>query len=58
MRCGAKCFIVCIEDEHGNIQEKLVQARTPAGARKIVRSTLGKETIIHHVMEKKTTSQR
>jgi len=56
MRCGAKCFIVYMEDENGNIQEQSVQARTPAGARKVVRSAFGKETIIHQVKEKKTTS--
>lgn len=56
MRCGAKCFIVHIEDENGNTLKKSVQARTPAGARKVVRSALGRETIIQTVRENKANT--
>lgn len=51
MRCGAKCFLVEIEVD-AEVQTKSVNARTPAEARKAIRSAYGKETVIQTVREK------
>lgn len=51
MRCGARCFIVEMEIE-GQVKIKSVNARTPAGVRKTIRSAYGKEVHIKSVKEK------
>lgn len=50
MRCGAKCFIVEME-KNGRMKREFVTARTPAGARKLIRGAYGRETIIASVRE-------
>ncbi len=52
MRCSTKRYIAEIEID-GVKQKKPVIARTPAEARKSIRKTYGKDTIIHSVMEEK-----
>ncbi|MDR4889673.1 hypothetical protein RGU12_19450 [Fredinandcohnia sp. QZ13] len=52
MRCGAKCFLVKIE-VGGETQVVLVNARTPAEARKNIRKKHGTETQILAVKEEK-----
>lgn len=52
MWCGAKCFIVEMEI-NGEKKRQPVNARTPAGARKVIRSKYGKETEIFSVREEK-----
>lgn len=54
MRCGAKCFLVEIEGQNGELTMKRVHARTPAGARKIVRTSCGNDTHIITVKEQKS----
>lgn len=51
MRCGAKCFLVTIEVEE-EISIKSVNARTPAGARKTIRSAYGSDIEIKSVKVK------
>lgn len=51
MKCGARCFIVRIE-RHGKEEYHKVKARTPAGARKIIRREYGIETIVITVKQK------
>lgn len=51
MRCGAKCFIVEMEHK-GDIVVQEVTARTPAGARKIIRGEYGPGTNILKVKQK------
>lgn len=51
MRCGAKCFLVEVEIDE-KVQTKSVNARTPAEARKTIRSAYGRETVIQTVREK------
>ncbi|WP_428912434.1 hypothetical protein [Niallia sp. Krafla_26] len=45
MQCGAACFLVEIE-VNGQKQTKQVKARTPAAARKTVRTEYGEGTQI------------
>lgn len=52
MMCGAKCFIVEMQ-KNDETKEKMVTARTPAAARKTIRSKYGKETKISSVREQK-----
>lgn len=52
MMCGAKCFTVEIQ-KNDEIKEKTVTARTPAAARKTIRSKYGKETKVFSVKEQK-----
>ncbi len=54
MRCGAKCFIVEIETSTGRITKR-VNARTPAGARKVIRATYEDIIQITSVLEKNRT---
>ncbi len=51
MRCGAKCFLVEIEVD-GKETIKSVNARTPAEARKTIRSAYGVDMRIKSVKEK------
>ncbi|HLQ74163.1 MAG TPA: hypothetical protein VK125_08025 [Bacillota bacterium] len=48
MQCGAKRFIVTFSDE-GTIRKKSVIARTPALARRVIRSTCGEHVTISTV---------
>lgn len=48
MRCGAKCFIVEMEVD-GEKKTLPVNARTPAGARKVIRGAYGKDAEIFSV---------
>lgn len=52
MRCGTKRYIANIEI-NGEKHIKPIIARTPAEARKSIRKTYGKNTIIHSVIEEK-----
>lgn len=52
MRCGAKCFIVEIE-KSGEKKHVFVTARTPAGARKIIRKEYGNVISIISVKDRK-----
>lgn len=52
MRCGAKCFLVEIEKDNEQ-RRKYVTARTPAGARKVIRSAFGENVTILTVREEK-----
>lgn len=52
MMCGSKCFIVEIERD-GVKQTRPVNARTPAGARKVIRGEPGAEVKILSVKEEK-----
>ncbi len=45
MKCGSKCFVVEME-VNGEIQKKLVKARTPVDARKVIRLEYGKQAEI------------
>lgn len=55
MRCGAKRFLAEIELD-GENKMKSVIARTPAEARKTIRSTYGVETNIISVREERRIS--
>lgn len=50
MKCGAKCFLVEIE-ENGQKRKVPVIARTPVAARKVIRKELGPETKLIRVMK-------
>lgn len=52
MQCGAKCFVVEV-DEAGKTVQHTVVARTPASARKSLRHTYGKEIRILSAVEQK-----
>lgn len=51
MRCGAKCFIVRFEKDNTIIQKE-VTARTPAGARKVIKQHLGNNLTILSAQQK------
>ena len=51
MRCGERCYYVTIEKEK-SIEILPVNARTPAEARKTVRSEYGRDTTILTVKKK------
>ncbi|WLV24573.1 hypothetical protein QR721_13160 [Aciduricibacillus chroicocephali] len=55
MRCGAKCFLVEFEKD-GVKQVMPVNARTAAGARKIIREEFGANLAISKVYEEKRKS--
>lgn len=52
MRCGTKRYIAEIE-LNGEKLKKPIIARTPAEARKSIRKTYGKDTVIYSVVEEK-----
>ncbi|MDW0116523.1 hypothetical protein QTL97_06225 [Sporosarcina thermotolerans] len=52
MMCGSKCFIVTME-QNGTKEIKQVNARTPIGARKVIRGEYGAKVEILSVKEKK-----
>lgn len=52
MRCGAKCFLVEIEKD-GEKRTIPVNARTAAGARKVVREEFDAKLAISKVVEDK-----
>lgn len=52
MMCGSKCFLVKTE-LNGTKQINKVTARTPVGARKVVRSKYGADVEIISVKEEK-----
>ncbi|NYF25698.1 hypothetical protein HDC33_002554 [Sporosarcina sp. JAI121] len=52
MMCGSKCFLVEMK-LNGTKQIKQVTARTPIGARKVIRGEYGADAEIMSVKEKK-----
>ncbi len=52
MMCGSKCFLVEME-LNGTKQIKQVTARTPVGARKVIRGEFGADAKIVSVKEEK-----
>lgn len=52
MMCGSKCFLVEME-LNGTKQIKQVTARTPVGARKVIRGEYGANAEIVSVKEEK-----
>ncbi|WP_338473064.1 hypothetical protein R4Z10_10255 [Niallia sp. XMNu-256] len=52
MQCGAECFVVEIE-VNGEKRTKQVKARTPAAARKTIRTKYGEEINILTVKREK-----
>lgn len=52
MMCGSKCFVVEMK-LNGTKQIKQVTARTPVGARKVVRGEFGADAEIVSVKEEK-----
>lgn len=51
MKCGAKCFLVEVE-ENGDTKQISVNARTPVAARKVIRKQYGSNIEIVRVKRK------